>query len=205
MDDRRTPSPRPRQPSPRPAEDQLQDRIRVQLAAEQREHEKLELEQRRLVDADMDEYGETNIDDVDDEELERQIRDQKKELALSGYTLPGQTDFHEPDRYSPLNTDEDIEREFQRRLEAEKQKEDSLRRAYEGTDDQIELERRRVEREYRMEQERKLQLLIDDHERRTMIRKSQKQEEDYNGPSMVGEQEKRLQRMNINQDKQKVR
>ena len=162
-------------------EETLEMRIQTQLAAEREEHQEIEREQQKW--NELDNYEETDIDNVDDE----------MELRLAGQLVN-----KDSSTYS-LDDAGDIEREFQRRLQQENQRH-TRHRSPVGDQDEIGMEKMRVEREYRAEQERKIQLMIDDHDKRKANRAQQPGFE--NG--LVAEQQKRMQQLRINPAQQPV-
>ncbi len=118
----------------------------------------------------MDDYEETDIDNVDDRELEAQTGDNSFSMDAS-----------------------DVEREFQRRLQEENARQQRQRIPL-GVDDDIEQMQR--DREKRIEHERKLQLMIEDHDRRKNMRQYGKSVDVDN--ATVAESQKRMQQMRIN-------
>lgn len=93
--------------------------------------------------------------------------------------------------YSSDEDPNDIEAEFQRRLQQENERQAKERRlGYEP-----EFERLRLEREKRAEQELKLQLMINDHQTRRAATRS-------TSDDIVDEQQKRMQKMSVSGQKQ---
>ncbi len=156
-------------------QDQLEIRIQNQLAAEKEEHISMQREQQKW--RELDDYEETDIDNVDDRELEQRLTKER------GYP---------EDRSFSMDPD-DVEREFQRRLQEENER---RQRGRSPLDDHEDIERLRSEREGRLEHERRIQLMIDDHDRRKNARQYGNNT-DLDNHAAVTEQQNKLQSMRI--------
>lgn len=130
-------------------EDNLQQRINNQLLAERQEHRDIIREQQQLRD--------TRVEDYDNFDTENRLMERRSQQLISS----GTTNTF----YSSDEDPHDIELEFQRRLQLENQRMNRERKMIEHGPDEIEMIKK--EREQRVEQERKLQLMIEDHARRS--------------------------------------
>ena len=136
-------------------EEPLETRIHNQLLAEREEHNEILREQKRLQQTRVENY-ETNIDDYVAER--RQIEQRSQQPKSTGLS------------HSFYSSDEDpydIEMEFQRRLQLENARLTREKKLTKYEEDEIEFQRFKNEREIRNEHGRKLQLMIDDHDRRS--------------------------------------
>ena len=131
------------------SEDNLQQRIQSQLLAEQQEHSNIIREQQQLRD--------TRVEDYDNFATDTKLMEQRPQQRIPSATTHA--------FYSSDEDPHDIELEFQRRLQLENQRMNREKKMAEFVPDEI--ERIRNEREQRVEQERKLQLMIEDHARRS--------------------------------------
>ena len=155
----------------------LEHRIQNQLLAERQEHNKIMREQQQLRQTRVENY-ETNIDDYEAEK--RLIEQRSQQPRSTGLT------------HSFYSSDEDpydIEMEFQRRLQLENERVSREKRIADFEPDEI--QRIRNEREKRVEQERKLQLMIDDHDRRSANRVT---ERNKSSVSDVNDSQRRMER-----------
>lgn len=136
----------------------LEMQIQNQLLAEQEEHNEIMREKYKLQQTRVENF-ETNIDDVIDDEMEKRLIEERSQQPRSAKLTHS--------FYSSDEDPHDIEMEFQRRLQQENERLSRERNFGNYEQDEIEFRRMQNEREKRAEQERKLQLMIDDHERRT--------------------------------------
>ena len=151
------------------------------MAAERIEHEEIKRQQLELQQSSLYNYEETNIDDVDDAAMERRLAHERalaQSLGLKSHSF-----------YSSDEDPNDIEAEFQRRLQEENERQARERRLGYEPDD-IEFQRLRLEREQRAEQELKLQLMINDHRTRRAATRSTSND-------VVDEQQKRMQKLSV--------
>ena len=166
-------------------EEKLERKIQSQLAAERQELRQAEHEQSELHKTNIEEYEETNIDNVDDEMLQSKLMEERLRARVSA----GKS-------HSFYSSDEDpyeIELEFQRRLQQENERMNRERRLGDYYSDDV-TQKMRNEREHRAEKERKLKLMIDDHDRRSAYRNSEKKTVENTD---VDDQPRRVERLNI--------
>ena len=127
-------------------EDNLEYRIQNQLVAERREHNDIVREQHQFRQGNFSEFSGDNS----------HVAQRSQQLKSSGQV------------HSIYSSDEDphdIEQEFQRRLQLENERLSRKKKDYDPDD--VDHQRIRNEREQRAEQERKVQLMIEDHTRRS--------------------------------------
>ena len=129
----------------------MQERIQNQLVAERREHNEIVREQQQL--------RQTRVENYDYYAAENRPVEQRLQQANSGVMTHS--------FYSSDEDPHDIELEFQRRLQLENQRLNRQKKWAENSPDEIEFHILRKDREQRVEQERKVQLMVEDHARRS--------------------------------------